>query len=316
MVSLFDTFGIDSKYVRVAAMESDPNGVFALLGSPPTPECPPDLPVPKEPHESGYRIHGEAPSPEVRAAAALREAEALEDLIADGDHPQYVKDWTERAAARRAQAAWTAEQWAAFDLEYEQRHAQRRVEIQAYEQWRGAWVRMRFLVECEFSTRAIRAAMRPDADRAALTKIREWRHDRTNIAVLSGAAGCGKTVAAGWFGLHRHAMAFARAAEFAASSRYERDDREALLRPSHGRGLILDDLGAEYLDAKGSFLVDLDELIDCYYASQRPLVITTNLGGEAFRQRYGERIADRLRESGEWFGITEPSLRKPPTREP
>ena len=97
-----------------------------------------------------------------------------------------------------------------------------------------------------------------------------------------------------------------RAAKFAANSRYDADAREAwMLAPA----LVLDDLGAEYLDAKGSFLVDLDELIDTFYGDGRPLVITTNTDAAAFKARYGERIVDRLRECGVWLSIADGSMR-------
>jgi len=56
-------------------------------------------------------------------------------------------------------------------------------------------------------------------------------------------------------------------------------------------------------------MADLDELVDTYYGDQRPLLITTNLDREAFKSRYGQRIADRLRECGRWFSIASESLR-------
>ena len=67
---------------------------------------------------------------------------------------------------------------------------------------------------------------------------------------------------------------------------------------------MLDDLGAEYVDAKGSFLVDLDELIDTYYGDERPLVITTNLTKDDFKARYGARIERRVRECGKWLSFS------------
>jgi len=83
-----------------------------------------------------------------------------------------------------------------------------------------------------------------------------------------------------------HARPAARGATVATSSRY---DLEARARWHDPTWLVLDDLGAEYSDGKGSFRVDLDELD----ASQRTLVITTNCTAADFRSRYGERIVDR-----------------------
>ena len=93
---------------------------------------------------------------------------------------------------------------------------------------------------------------------------------------------------------------------FARHSRYDHNRDDLLAAPS----LILDDLGCEYLDAAGSFLVDLDELLDAYYRAKRPLVITTNCTAEVFRSRYGARIVDRLLESGEFYSVGGPSLRR------
>jgi DNA replication protein DnaC len=72
---------------------------------------------------------------------------------------------------------------------------------------------------------------------------------------------------------------------------------------------VLDDLGSEYADAKGNFLVNLDELIDTFYGDKRPLLITTNCTDSEFKQRYGARIVDRIRECGSFYGIRTASLR-------
>jgi len=101
---------------------------------------------------------------------------------------------------------------------------------------------------------------------------------------------------------------FLRASTFAATSRYDAKHRETVFAAP---ALVLDDLGAEYLDDKGSFLVDLDELIDTFYANRRPLLITTNLDRDRFYQRYGSRIRDRLRECGAFWETKSGSLRAP-----
>lgn len=141
------------------------------------------------------------------------------------------------------------------------------------------------------------------------------------LIVLSGGVGTGKTTATSWWGCRRH-VAFRRttfitAAELARSSRYG-EEREKLLSAD---ALVIDDLGAEYLDAKGNFLTDFDELIDRFYSDRRPLVLTTNIAfpspearGKAkgteqtFADRYGNRAVDRLRQAGRW--ISDPSLSK------
>jgi DNA replication protein DnaC len=155
--------------------------------------------------------------------------------------------------------------------------------------------------------RALEEAQRADASRAALAQLATWKLDDRNVAVLSGSPGCGKTVgAAHWCMARPERIEFVRAATFAASSRYDAEQRD---RWYGADGLVLDDLGAEYLDAKGSFLVDLDELVDTFYADRRPLIITTNCDQKTFRTRYGERVVDRLRESARWLMVAGPSMR-------
>lgn len=165
------------------------------------------------------------------------------------------------------------------------------------------------LLELGFPRRAVEF-VRADVNQAeaAIARIAAYVSS-AEILVLSGPKGCGKTVAATWWAAQRSdRVRFLRASTFASSSRY--DDRTARNEWLSGP-LVLDDLGAEFADAKGSFLADLDELVDAFYSDLRPLVITTNSGPEDFRQRYGERIADRLRECGRWISLNGKSLRRP-----
>ena len=151
------------------------------------------------------------------------------------------------------------------------------------------------------------------------------------VVVLTGVPGSGKTAAAArWASTRERPTRFLRAAEFFRSSRYDAAaieagalTRDAILRTG---ALVLDDLGAEYADAHGNYRVDLDELIDRFYAGKRTLVITTNIrfgterardaagdehkGAETFEGRYGARVADRLRECGRWVASSSSSMRR------
>lgn len=142
----------------------------------------------------------------------------------------------------------------------------------------------------------------------AVAFLRAWGDDgRTSMVIVSGAVGCGKTVGAARWAIDRMpGAAFMRASTFARTSRYE---HETMWRSA--AALVLDDLGAEYLDAKGSFLVDLDELVDMYQSERRPLVITTNCRFPQFEQRYGARIVDRMRQCAQWISLSGASLRRP-----
>jgi DNA replication protein DnaC len=158
--------------------------------------------------------------------------------------------------------------------------------------------------------RAAEFALATSIEDPLIKRVADWKEKQRDggILVLSGPAGVGKTVAACWWanGFDRVPM-FMRASEFATTSRYDHDARENWQKQ---RALILDDLGAEYLDPKGSFLVDLDELVDFFYADKKYLLITTNCDKATFKARYGERITDRLSEAGTWIAVPGASRRK------
>lgn len=162
--------------------------------------------------------------------------------------------------------------------------------------------------------RAAEAATSAEMTNAIVAADNWYDATRTTggIIVFSGPVGTGKTTAAmrvAW----RHTSAcgwlytFVRAADLVAMSRYS-EERKELLKATH---IVVDDLGAEYADTKGSFLADLDELIDRVYSDQLHMVITTNLPPDTFKARYGVRIVDRLRECGKWISVTGESRRKP-----
>lgn len=144
------------------------------------------------------------------------------------------------------------------------------------------------------------------------------------LTVLSGTPGCGKTVAAAawlWDWVHDENSwkpdedqpqllgrgLFVSAAKLSRWHRYEDAAMDKLLLATR---LVVDDLGVEYLDDKGNYMALLDEVIHERHANGRATVMTTNLGAPEFRGRYGERIADRIREDGRFVSITDPSMRR------
>lgn len=201
-------------------------------------------------------------------------------------------------------ASWTDEQWAKHDADVAARCAEtERTWVQT-----GTKSAHQRLVDNGFPEMALEWAEKADETAPLIRKIADWDPKVSSVLVLSGTRGCGKTVAAAWWAKRQRVPPlFVRAPTFARSSRYEGDKRDELLRAP---GLVLDDLGEEFMDVKGSFLVDLDELVDVYYGSRRPLIITTNCTKDVFVKRYGERIADRMRESAIWFSVSDASRRK------
>jgi hypothetical protein len=133
------------------------------------------------------------------------------------------------------------------------------------------------------------------------------------MLVLSSGVGSGKTTAACRWQLHRDDSrpVFLRAAAIAACSRYDEKFRR---RWEDSSSLVIDDLGREYADGKGSLLSDLEEIVDHCYSNAIPLVMTTNAKPDTFWERYGGKegpIASRLRGVGAWFSSNEPDRRKP-----
>lgn len=202
-------------------------------------------------------------------------------------------------------ADWTDEQWAENDA---------RVAAAAAKADAGwistAQMHRSSLGKVGWPELVLREARAADLTKQACVRLLANDFKTSHIVVLSGPAGTGKTVAAArWADGFSQYTRFVRAATFAASSRYNAEQRAQWF---DAHALVLDDLGAEYLDSKGSFLVDLDELIDTYYADLRPLVITTNCNSKQFTDRYGSRVMDRLRQCAKWFSIGGESLRKAP----
>lgn len=149
------------------------------------------------------------------------------------------------------------------------------------------------------------------ARREAVLKLDAWDWRRRCVAILLGAKGCGKTLAAAVWALKRSAEGqlrtqFARAYDLSTLSRYDQATRE---RWYLADAMVLDDLGGEYQDAGGNFESLLDALIDRFYSAMKPLVITTNLSIEDIQARYSERVSDRFVECAQIISIGEQSLR-------
>ncbi len=209
----------------------------------------------------------------------------------------------ERIRAREADPEW-------------QREVERRA---AYEQADIASRRVKTLSETGIPTRFLEIlAAGPeetDATRALLDM-------GDGVVVLSGLPGCGKTIAScAWIreavfaegrvtspqGFRGRVPMFVTSARLSRWDRYDNSRMDDLLKANR---LVIDDVGSEFADQKGNFNAILDELVSDRHANRRPLVMTTNLDAAAFKARYDERIADRIREVGRFVSLDGSSMRK------
>lgn len=146
--------------------------------------------------------------------------------------------------------------------------------------------------------------------------------EEKSILVLAGPKGVGKTLAAAWVMFHadpvlpyggkwrtEHAPRFRHATEFAEVSLYGEGDKPERLAIKNTKCLVIDDLGTEI--ATEHFLTLFDGVFNARYGGMGITAITTNLTAETFALRYGERVYDRIRGRGEWYDISEESMRGP-----
>lgn len=145
-----------------------------------------------------------------------------------------------------------------------------------------------------------------------LQRARQAYRDRLVLVVLAGLPGLGKTTAAAWWIMQPWpevdgAKRSVRAVKAAALARWPRLDEERIAQVFEARCLFIDDMGVENLSEAGAAW--FDEVLDIRYDRRAPTLITTNLPGKEFKERYGARIAGRIREVGAFFECKGPSMR-------
>lgn len=140
---------------------------------------------------------------------------------------------------------------------------------------------------------------------------------QTDILVLSGGPGCGKSVAAAFWlvfnSIDRNDAGLWGAGFWITAASLSRGyayDQEAFSKLTKKHALVIDDLGTEYQDQKERYLATLAEIVETRFAREKLTLITTNLGPSEFKARYGERLADRIREDGSFVECGTVSLRR------
>lgn len=172
--------------------------------------------------------------------------------------------------------------------------------------------------------RVVLRALRTPQAKPALSAAKEWWLSGKVLLLLQGGVGSGKTTAAAWVlakqleresasarpsgGTVVDAAMFVTAPEFNGLSDYHPESRVWLERLCRCGVLVLDDLGTERMG--DGELSCVQRLISERHSAGRRTVLTSNLTAEVFHARYGERVADRIRESGMVRGSGKESLRR------
>lgn len=158
-------------------------------------------------------------------------------------------------------------------------------------------------------TRRIRPNALTPACVDAFSSLAEAFADGRYIVVLSGATGTGKTMASSMVSLVKGAR-MVTAQRVLELNRFNGEFDALCSAPA----LVVDDVGTEYLDSKGEAEARWDGLFNRRYRMARMsrslTVVTCNLKAADFRARYGERIADRIREVGRWINVGGTSMRR------
>lgn len=153
-------------------------------------------------------------------------------------------------------------------------------------------------------------------DCQALREVREWVKLDTEFLLLLGGLGTFKTGSAVYAMTEIDDAVFASAEELPLLGGFDDEQQKRFKRLKECELLILDDLATEYQDAKGWSLAAFNSLMNARYSQDRKTIITANLTSARLKEIYGERAAERIRESGRIVSIEGASKRKPRTPVP
>jgi DNA replication protein DnaC len=132
-------------------------------------------------------------------------------------------------------------------------------------------------------------------------------HSEKLVLVLAGNPGSGKTVAACSAMLEAQSARLVRATEISELGT-EYAARMFLAELRKVGLLVLDDLGIEQGEKRMS--ARLDDLVDARVSAHLRTIITSNLPGSVFSQRYGARIWSRIVGHGAYIELDDPDLRR------
>lgn len=209
-------------------------------------------------------------------------------------------------------AAWRERRDAEHRAELEAEEAERRGRLEAAAEQK----RLKALAEAGVPLKDLRLFAEGGArSTEPLMAAQAFYRSGSVLLALAGAKGVGKTAAASWWAMQPHPgngvhePRPVRMLDAHELARIDRFDQEAMCALEMATGLVIDELGGEFLDTKGAFRSLVNGLINKRYANALPTVVTANLTLADFAARYGERLVDRWREIGEFYEFQGESLR-------
>jgi len=144
----------------------------------------------------------------------------------------------------------------------------------------------------------------------ALEAVSEFVASKKTVLVLAGGVGTCKTGSACWALTFKPGRFCTADEAVRLSTSNAAEDVDMWRRVRNAQLLVLDDLGGEYSGEKGWGVRVFNGLLDHRYSHGLKTIITTNLTSQRFKQDYGERVADRIRETGRFLVLGGASVRR------
>jgi DNA replication protein DnaC len=143
----------------------------------------------------------------------------------------------------------------------------------------------------------------------ALRAVRDFLDSDKTSLVLAGGTGTRKSGSACWALTHRPGVFVTEDEVMRLYTSRLPDDIEAWRRIRQAQVLVVDDIG-EYSDDKGWGVKVITGLWNHRYSSELKLIVTANKTPAEFKAEFGERIVDRVRESGRFVELGGQSVRR------
>lgn len=150
---------------------------------------------------------------------------------------------------------------------------------------------------------------RPPIECDALAAVRDFVAGDKTCLVLAGGTGTRKTGSACWALTEGPGVFLSEDEAMRLYSSREPGDVEVWRRARQSQLLIIDDIG-NYGDDKGWGLSVMTSIWNHRYSSELKMIVTMNKTRQQFVTEFGERIVDRVRESGRFLYLGGQSVRK------